>query len=556
MGEIDALWAQLQADEKASRAKPRSTGGSASLAGLTASFGQARIVAAKPLEHRAEKQQAQPTPPAAASAALPGVPARSVAAPLPQPPVAAPSRATLPPSSAAATGAPDAGARTLDDVLAARKTQVKVAAKAELLGLHTAPDSDDDSEAAGSGDEDATATAAGAGSGAAGALGGGSGVRAATLGRLANLLMEPNVSVRRDALAQLERLVADVLGPSSATSARAAPAAVPAAVPAAAEAAATSCGARSVFEADEEDALDSSEEAALDELDARAPAPADEEGGRGRGGPRTGGRGREGDEATGSNGDGYESNDHEEDEEAEGGGERGADGRKRGLSDAASGRAKRAREPALSPAQRAHVSEYLSALLRPLLLRMADEAEACRAAAARVAGALLRRCEVQHVAGALPLVLPVLVERLGQETLVEPSEEVRAGIGVGVLPRPTRPSPFSAFVPAMSAKPANAPAPVPRPPSFPARPALVPSAPRRRCARRSAASSRGSSARAARSSRRTCSLWAPLLLAAAATRTRGRCAPGTRCCAGWRSTCCARSRGCRAPRRSARTRPG
>jgi hypothetical protein len=80
------------------------------------------------------------------------------------------------------------------------------------------------------------------------------------------------------------------------------------------------------------------------------------------------------------------------------------------------------RRPALARASRPQ------ALLRPLLLRFADPSEAARLSAARAAGNLLRAAEPRQAGGALPLALPVLVERLGQEALVEPSEAVREAL--------------------------------------------------------------------------------------------------------------------------------
>jgi hypothetical protein len=85
--------------------------------------------------------------------------------------------------------------------------QVSVASKGELLGLRHADDSDDESDDGGG--PGPAGLAAGAADGGGFADGGGGGVRGATLGRLANLLADPSLAARRGALAQIEALVAE-----------------------------------------------------------------------------------------------------------------------------------------------------------------------------------------------------------------------------------------------------------------------------------------------------------------------------------------------------------
>ena len=70
-------------------------------------------------------------------------------------------------------------------------------------------------------------------------------------------------------------------------------------------------------------------------------------------------------------------------------------------------------------------SEQLRPLVNPLLLRFADASEACRDGAVRLVAAWQAAASPAEVAGALPFLMPVMVERLGAETQTEPSEEVR-----------------------------------------------------------------------------------------------------------------------------------
>ena len=75
-------------------------------------------------------------------------------------------------------------------------------------------------------------------------------------------------------------------------------------------------------------------------------------------------------------------------------------------------------------------SDQWRELVRPLLLRFADPVEKCRDAAI----GLFRRwragpaTDASDVAGVLPFLVPVLVERLGSETVAEPAEELRAAL--------------------------------------------------------------------------------------------------------------------------------
>ena len=74
-------------------------------------------------------------------------------------------------------------------------------------------------------------------------------------------------------------------------------------------------------------------------------------------------------------------------------------------------------------------ADQLKPLLRPLLLRFSDDAERCRDTAIN----LFRRWQSasgdpSEVSGALPFLMPVMVERLGSESTHEPSEEVRASL--------------------------------------------------------------------------------------------------------------------------------
>ena len=70
-------------------------------------------------------------------------------------------------------------------------------------------------------------------------------------------------------------------------------------------------------------------------------------------------------------------------------------------------------------------AEQLRPLVNPLLLRFADASEACRDGAVRLVAAWQAAASPAEVAGALPFLMPVMVERLGAETQTEPSEEVR-----------------------------------------------------------------------------------------------------------------------------------
>lgn len=70
--------------------------------------------------------------------------------------------------------------------------------------------------------------------------------------------------------------------------------------------------------------------------------------------------------------------------------------------------------------------DQLKPLLRPLLLRFADESERCRDCAVQLFSRWQKGVDASEVGGALPFLLPVMVERLGSETGTEPSEEVRA----------------------------------------------------------------------------------------------------------------------------------
>eukprot|EP00965_Chrysotila_dentata_P202448 6181132-Pleurochrysis_carterae.AAC.2 len=65
-------------------------------------------------------------------------------------------------------------------------------------------------------------------------------------------------------------------------------------------------------------------------------------------------------------------------------------------------------------------------MLRPLLLRFADSSERIREAAATLFDAWQKRVDVGVLGGALPFLVPVLVERLGTEAQTEPAEEIRA----------------------------------------------------------------------------------------------------------------------------------
>jgi hypothetical protein len=73
-------------------------------------------------------------------------------------------------------------------------------------------------------------------------------------------------------------------------------------------------------------------------------------------------------------------------------------------------------------------ADQLKPLLRPLLLRFADEAEKCRDLAVALFSRWQRAVDASEVAGALPFLVPVMVERLGSDTGTEPSEEVRAAL--------------------------------------------------------------------------------------------------------------------------------
>jgi len=64
--------------------------------------------------------------------------------------------------------------------------------------------------------------------------------------------------------------------------------------------------------------------------------------------------------------------------------------------------------------------------VRPLLLRFADPTERCRELAIQLLAKWAGSAEPSELAGVLPFLMPVMVERMGCDTMVEPSEEVRA----------------------------------------------------------------------------------------------------------------------------------
>ena len=72
--------------------------------------------------------------------------------------------------------------------------------------------------------------------------------------------------------------------------------------------------------------------------------------------------------------------------------------------------------------------DQLKPLLRPLLLRFSDVSEACRDHAVALFGRWQRGSDASDVSGALPFLMPVMVERLGSDKDTEPSEEVRAAL--------------------------------------------------------------------------------------------------------------------------------
>ena len=74
-------------------------------------------------------------------------------------------------------------------------------------------------------------------------------------------------------------------------------------------------------------------------------------------------------------------------------------------------------------------STQLKPLLRPLLLSFSDDSERCRDGAVGLFRRWQSLCsDASEVSGALPFLMPVMVERLGSETVQEPSEEVRASL--------------------------------------------------------------------------------------------------------------------------------
>ena len=71
----------------------------------------------------------------------------------------------------------------------------------------------------------------------------------------------------------------------------------------------------------------------------------------------------------------------------------------------------------------------LKPLLRALLLRFSDDSERCRDGAVGLFRRWQSQCsDASEVSGALPFLMPVMVERLGSEKVQEPSEEVRAAL--------------------------------------------------------------------------------------------------------------------------------
>ena len=72
--------------------------------------------------------------------------------------------------------------------------------------------------------------------------------------------------------------------------------------------------------------------------------------------------------------------------------------------------------------------EALKPLLQPLLLRFADASEKCRDGAIALVTRWASASDAPDVSGALPFLIPVMVERLGLEKTTEPSEEIRAAL--------------------------------------------------------------------------------------------------------------------------------
>ena len=74
-------------------------------------------------------------------------------------------------------------------------------------------------------------------------------------------------------------------------------------------------------------------------------------------------------------------------------------------------------------------ADQLKPLLRALLLRFSDDSERCRDGAVGLFRRWQSQCkDASECSGALPFLMPVMVERLGTEKVTEPSEDVRAAL--------------------------------------------------------------------------------------------------------------------------------
>lgn len=302
--DVDALWADLQAADKASRRKDESRG--ASLGSL------AKLATFLPAD-KSECQEAAPiwleANPASQAKRSPPKCTPSVDASAQKP---SPSGADKP---------------SLDDILEARKSQLALAKRTELQGLGAMGVDSDDEE--GDGDKGEHILAAS--------------VAATSLGRLVNRISAPSVVVRKQAFHDLDVLTAATLASSSAQ----------------------------WVDEDLQGTVDRELSSWVKCLEAEAaaiirqnPAPREGEG----------------------------------------------------------------HVAAADASTQAKAAHLLASLLRPLLLAFADASEQCRHHAVRLAGWLLGAADAKDIARALPLLMPVLVECLGTEDAVEPSEEVRLSL--------------------------------------------------------------------------------------------------------------------------------
>jgi len=213
MSNVDALWAELQSEDEANRRKAKAKARNSGLSGLAESLSKVQVKTPAQVDavvggygsedstvrgdlgtvRAASSSDAQrPSERDEAGAAALQTSSNRVSD---RAPVDA---AAKPPASAG----PEPGGVSLEDILAARKSQVSVASKGDLMGLRVGgADSDDESDD---------------GADAIGAVHKAANV-ATTVGRLVNMIADPSAAVRREAFRQLDSLTLLAVTPAQAS---------------------------------------------------------------------------------------------------------------------------------------------------------------------------------------------------------------------------------------------------------------------------------------------------------------------------------------------------